>query len=753
MEPRPPNRSAGRWAHLGTYGAEVLVLLGTVAVFKLAVLRFGTEGFEPYTVVRRTISFLQTVLLFGLGVALVRFVAMARSVPEQVGLLRTVAKPLGLVCAAVLVLCAALPETLSELFFGDRGHGALLPPVGLLTVGLLLHALIYSYWRGQLYMHQANLLQVVNLGVVPCAAMWWGPDLPTVLWATGAAWCVCSGAGLVPVLFAKHVAPASTERARLLRYGLPRVPGDLVLASLLTVPVYLVNHVNGLGAGAQVAFGLTLVNLASSVYSPLSLLLLPTASGLLAAKRWADLEARTARTAWTALLSAMAMLCVFQLVASPLLQWYLGPTGEAMVGTSRIVFIGAVFMAVFIALRSLLDAYYAAPRNTFNLLAAFGLFLAGGAVYLFWWPVPLVALVATVLLPLALLALLTWRSIAWMRQDLRTMGAEGAHDLRVLVVIPGSDGVAGMPFSHRQAAAIAAMPGFTATTFLLTTRTRLRGLLRARRELKSVERKLRPDVVHVHYGTVTALFTLLTVRCPVVVTFHGSDLNPTPSDGVWRDRTGRLFSQLAALGAAGIICVSEGLRQRLWWRKDDAVVIPVGTDTERFRPMDRSTCREQLKWPPGAAVLFNAGNPKLKRLDLAEAALELVQRQVPDARLVPLRGQVPPDEMPVLINAADLVLLCSDAEGSPTMVKEAMACNVPVVSNDVGDVVRQVQGVHPGAVVAQEPAAFAEAMLAVLHEDRRSNGREVLVQRGHDSRMLDARVADLLKQCSWHRKH
>ncbi len=752
METRSPNRTAGRWAHLGTYGAELLVLLGTVAVFKLAVLRFGTEGFEPYTVVRRTISFGQTVLLFGLGVALVRFVAMARSVPEQVGLLRTVAKPLGLVCAAVLVLCAAMPDTLSELFFGDRGHGALLPPVGLLTVGLLLHALIYSYWRGQLRMHLANLLQVVNLGVVPCAAMWWGPDLPTVLWATGVAWCVFSGAGLVPVLFSKRMVPTSSERSRLLRYGLPRVPGDLVLASLLTVPVYVVNHVNGLGAGAQVAFGLTLVNLASSVYSPLSLLLLPTASGLLAAKRWSDLEAQTARTAWTALLSAMAMVCLFQLVASPLLRWYLGPTGEAMVFTSRIVFIGAVFMAVFISLRSLLDAYYAAPRNTFNLLAAFGFFLVGGAVYLFWWPVPMVALVATVLLPLALLALLTWRSIAWMRQDLRTMGGDGTHDLRVLVVIPGSAGVAGMPFSHRQAEAIAAIPGFTANTFLLNTRTRVSGLRRARRRLKAMEREFRPDVVHVHYGTVTALFTLLTVRCPVVVTFHGSDLNPTPSDGVWRDRLGRLFSQLAALGAAGIICVSEGLRQQLWWRREDAVVIPVGTDTRRFMPMDRAECRKRLQWPAGAAVLFNAGNPALKRLDLAEAAMVLVAQQVPGARLVALRGKVEPDEMPYWINAADLVLLCSDAEGSPTMVKEAMACNVPVVSNDVGDVARQVHGVSPGAVVVQEAGALAAAIVAVIKEGKSSNGRQVLLERGLDSRVLDQRVAELLKDRTWHRK-
>ncbi|MEO8732727.1 MAG: glycosyltransferase family 4 protein, partial [Flavobacteriales bacterium] len=381
----------------------------------------------------------------------------------------------------------------------------------------------------------------------------------------------------------------------------------------------------------------------------------------------------------------------------------------------------------------------------------FGLFLVGLIGYLWVWPYQNVALVATVVAPLALLAWLTWKSIAWMRFDLRSMGSESEHVLRVLVVIPGSPGAAGMPFSHRQAEAIGAMQGFTVRTYLLSTRTSLGGLLKARGELKAIERSFRPDVVHVHYGTVTALFTLLTVRCPLAITFHGSDLNPTPTDGYWRDHIGRLFSQLAALGATGIICVSEGLRKRLWWRREDVQVIPIGTDTDRFQPMDREQCRSRLQWPSGPIVLFNAGNPKLKRLDLAQEAMAIVGRVDPDARLELLQGQVKPDDMPLLINASTAVLLCSDAEGSPTMVKEAMACNVPVVSNDVGDVAQRIEGVHPGALVEQLAKAFADGILAVIADGRRSNGREVLIRQGYTSQLLDRRVADLLKNCTWYR--
>ncbi len=164
--------SSDQRVHVATYGAEGLALLGTVLVYKLAVLQFGSEGFEPYTVVRRTISFLQTILLFGLGVALVRFVAIAATKEERVGLLHAVVRPLAVVGIGVVVLCALFPERLSMLFFGDPGHADLTIPIGLLTLGLLLHSVIYSYWRGSMEMGKANVLQVVNLAVVPNAAMW-----------------------------------------------------------------------------------------------------------------------------------------------------------------------------------------------------------------------------------------------------------------------------------------------------------------------------------------------------------------------------------------------------------------------------------------------------------------------------------------------------------------------------------------------------------------------------------------------------
>src|SRR6185295_9487775 len=93
-------------------------------------------------------------------------------------------------------------------------------------------------------------------------------------------------------------------------------------------------------------------------------------------------------------------------------------------------------------------------------------------------------------------------------------------------------------------------------------------------------------------------------------------------------------------------------------------------------------------------------------------------------RLVVLDGSAPPDEIPHYMNAADCLLVTSKTEGSPTVVQEAMACNLPVVSVVVGDVRDRLRGVDACAVVRSRDASDLGAALAeVLRAPRRSDGR------------------------------
>jgi len=94
-----------------------------------------------------------------------------------------------------------------------------------------------------------------------------------------------------------------------------------------------------------------------------------------------------------------------------------------------------------------------------------------------------------------------------------------------------------------------------------------------------------------------------------------------------------------------------------------------------------------------------------------------------DARLVAFHGR-PQEELALAMSAADVLLLPSFHEGSPNVVKEALAAGLPVVAAPVGDCAERLAGVTPGAVVAREPEAFASAVEAVLASGERSNGRE-----------------------------
>lgn len=303
-----------------------------------------------------------------------------------------------------------------------------------------------------------------------------------------------------------------------------------------------------------------------------------------------------------------------------------------------------------------------------------------------------------------------------------------------------------MVFARRQAKALAAMPNVTVATWFFAERSSLGGLLRSRRSLREAIARHRAGVLHVHYGTITALLSVLSSPVPVVVTYHGSDLNRTPGDGLLRDLAGRLFSQLAALGASGIICVSEGLRRQLWWRRGRVRVIPMGVDLEHCVPVPHQEARQRLAWPDKPwRILFNHRDSPVKRLDIARQVEACLRADGIDACLEVLRGDVSSERMPLVLSAADALLLCSDQEGSPTMVKEAMACGLPVVTNDVGDVRERLAGVAPGAIVERDPARMAEALKEVLLLGRRSNGRDRVVANMADARTLDQLTLELLR--------
>jgi glycosyltransferase involved in cell wall biosynthesis len=253
----------------------------------------------------------------------------------------------------------------------------------------------------------------------------------------------------------------------------------------------------------------------------------------------------------------------------------------------------------------------------------------------------------------------------------------------------------------------------------------------------SVSRRRQYKLVHAHSGE-AALSAAFYRRSPLLVSYLGDDLLGTPDrDGTvtlaWRLRRAivRQHSRLASRTITKSAEMQAALPSRVRARN---TVLPNGVDTELFRPQDRAEARRRLGWPSEGRVALFAGDPDVprKRFWLARAAVERARSELGDVRLEVARG-ISPDRMPLLMNAADCLLLTSSIEGSPNVVKEALMCNLPVVATPAGDVRQLLEGVEPSYVCHAAEPALADALVDCLHTPRRSNGRE-------RSSRLDAQV-------------
>jgi len=251
--------------------------------------------------------------------------------------------------------------------------------------------------------------------------------------------------------------------------------------------------------------------------------------------------------------------------------------------------------------------------------------------------------------------------------------------------------------------------------------------------------KMNPDLVHVMYGGVMSAVVTKAIReRPVLVSFCGSDLLGIRGGAVQKlsARFGVAASKRAAVRAAGIVVKSENLLGALPRRIDNSRVwlLPNGVDLRRFSPMDRLECQRRLGWDASRGHVLFPANPTRpeKRFGLAEACVARLNENGADVELHVLRD-VPHEDVPSWLNAAEAILVTSTHEGSPNAVKEALACNVPVVSVDVGDVRARIEGIDGCFIADPTPDDLAAKLGSVFERetpiDARTKMSEISVER------------------------
>ena len=177
-------------------------------------------------------------------------------------------------------------------------------------------------------------------------------------------------------------------------------------------------------------------------------------------------------------------------------------------------------------------------------------------------------------------------------------------------------------------------------------------------------------------------------------------------------------------------------------------VVPNGVDIEAFQPIEREAACKALTIPSdGFHVLF-PGNPKNPRkgYPLATAAIAIAEKTLgKPIRLLALSG-VAIEQVPLYMNACHAMLMTSFIEGSPNVVKEAMATNLPIIGVPVGDVHQLLEGVENCSRCSRDPAEIGNALARTLLTNKRSTGRSAILARGLDLKSVSQRIASIYRQ-------
>ncbi len=253
------------------------------------------------------------------------------------------------------------------------------------------------------------------------------------------------------------------------------------------------------------------------------------------------------------------------------------------------------------------------------------------------------------------------------------------------------------------------------------------GYLRNVKPLRKKIQEWQPDIIHAHYG-LCGMVAVLAARkkVPVVVTCH---------NGETLSKYGNIISSLAIRHADYTICVAQHIYDKLYLKPKPYIIQPCGIDLRDLPLVDKAIAQKEMNLSPDKINILFGGSfsNARKNAPLAEAAIAILEKEnlkfetinhkSSDINLIEMRG-FNRHQVAMLFNACDMLLLPTKSEGSPQVLKEAMACNCPIVATDVADISFLLQGVSNSYVTTFDPSDVADKIQRVIECGERTNGRQ-----------------------------
>lgn len=250
----------------------------------------------------------------------------------------------------------------------------------------------------------------------------------------------------------------------------------------------------------------------------------------------------------------------------------------------------------------------------------------------------------------------------------------------------------------------------------------------------STIKKTKPNVIHAHYSLSGIFATLSLTKIPIVVSLMGSDVN---TNSLWKYIV-LFFSNFWSV----TILKSKDMQSKCLVK--NTKIIPNGVDLKKFSSVDKQYARKKLDLDLNKKYILFLADPNRseKNFQLAKEAFDLIKNDA--IELLVVHGI--PHEMVVLyFFAVDIVLLTSIYEGSPNVIKEAMACNNKIVATNVGDVQQLIQNIRGCYITDFNPSKISDSLTNALNDDNATDCRERLIELALDSESVARSIVQVYR--------
>ena len=233
------------------------------------------------------------------------------------------------------------------------------------------------------------------------------------------------------------------------------------------------------------------------------------------------------------------------------------------------------------------------------------------------------------------------------------------------------------------------------------------------------------DLIHAHFVLSAFAVTMSLSRIPIIVSLMGSDV-------FLHKKIKPIIKFLCYFIWDAVIVKSEEMQSYLKYK--NAVVLPNGVDLSLFKPIKKEFAVKEIGFKNDKKNIIFFADPlrKEKNFKLAKHAYDLLNDKNIILQVIYNKNI---SDIPFYLNAADVLLLTSLHEGSPNVIKEAMACNLPIVSVDVGDVKTIISDIEGCYISKNNPIDLCENLKKAL-QTRRTEGRKRIIELGLDSKEI-----------------